>query len=175
MSSAGFWWFGFGFLLLATLVQVSFLDWIRIGPAKPDLLLITLVWFLLDLRLASALALTLIAALLRLSITGEPTSYVLSSFLAVAFFSYWAVRQFVREDLWVEMGILGTSSLVVYTTGFIWLYPRDFFALGLAIQTFFLHVILTSVYTLSIAPFYWRWMNHFLIRCGWESFTDSME
>lgn len=173
MSSVGFWWFGVGFLILATLIQGTFLGWIRISEAQPDLFLIVLVWFSLDLRLASALALGLVAAALRLATTGEPMLYILISFLSVSGFTYWAAHQLVREDLWVQVGLLGVEMLSVYTMGFVWFYPVGSFDFLMGARYFFSHVILPTLYTMGIAPFCWRWMNQFLIRCGWESFTES--
>jgi|GEM_PF-6435951 len=172
MSTVRFWWIGVGCLTAVVLFGSTFGQWIRFGPSAPDLLLIVLAWFSLDLRLSSALALGMAAALVKIAASGEPPLLVLVTLTGSAAFSHWAAGQFIKEVLSVQLGILAALCFTVYLTTLIWIHPFDSAAAGIAF--FFSHVVLTTLYTVAVAPWIWRWVRRLLIRCGWESSTRSI-
>jgi hypothetical protein len=159
-------------LTTAVLFEATFGQWIRLGPTTPDLLLIVLVWFSLDLRLSSALALGMAAALIKIAASGEPPLLILITLAGSATFSNWAARQFIKEAVSVQLGILALLCFTVYLMTLIWIQPFNSAAAG--IRFFFSHVVLTTLYTIAVAPWIWRWMKQLFIRCGWESSTRSI-
>lgn len=162
---------GAGLLTAAALLQATFLQWVRLGPALPDLILIVLVWFSMELRLSSAVALGIVAAFLKICISGEPFFLGLLTLVGTAGLSHWGVRQLVKEIFWVPLGILAAVCFSTYFVSLLWIHP--FQTAGGAVWIFFSHVLLTTFYTLAIAPVVWRWIQKLLTQCGNEPFSES--
>ncbi len=172
MSTVRFWWVGVGCLTTVVLFESTFGQWIRLGPTTPDLLLIILVWFSLDLRFSSAVALGMVAALVKITTNGESPLLILITLAGTAAFSNWAARQLIKEALSVQLGILALLCFAVYLMTLLWIHPFDSVTAGVGF--FFSHVVLTTLYTVAIAPWIWRWIRQLLIRCGWGFSTRSI-
>jgi len=167
-----FWWFGMGLSIVAILLQATFGQWIRLGPTTPDMLLVILVWLSLELRLIPALILGLVVAFFKIGTSGEPPLLISLSLFGVVGFSSWVGHRFIREALSVQLGVLGILCFIVYGMALFWIHPFDSFRSGIGF--FFSHVLLTTLYTVAIAPWVWRWIDQLFTQCGWNSSTRSV-
>lgn len=172
MSTVRFWWLGAGFLTAAILLQATFGEWFRLFSAAPDLLLVILVWFSLQLSLPSALTLGMAASFLKMAASGEPSLLIFLSLTGSAGLSHWIARKLMKEVFFIQLGILAVLCLAVYGVSFFWIHP--FHSLKSVIGFFISGVLLTTLFTVCAAPWIWRRLDKLLKRWGWDSSTESV-
>ena len=164
MSSVKLWWLGAALLVLSSVLSSTFGQWIPLGPSRPDLMLIILIGFSLELRLSSAITLAIVAGFIKICTSGEPLALVFTHFLGSALLTNWVTKKLLQDIFWVQLGILGILCLVMQMLALFWIHP--FHSVGSWFRFFFSHVLLTTFYTVLVAPFLWHWLDQLSDKIG---------